>query len=134
MRSTSRASPAGRSSARFGVRERNLWDVAFPEPDDPTYKQMPTHFRAELHDRLAAPIYPIAFTVLCFAILGAPRTSRQSREMSIIMTIVAGRRAAADRLRLQRDRGANRRRGRMCCGGRLRSPSRPACTRSRAAP
>ena len=73
----------------FGVRERNLWDVAFPEPDDPTYKQLPTHFRAELHDRLAAPLYPVAFTVLCFAILGAPRTSRQSREMSLIMTILA---------------------------------------------
>jgi lipopolysaccharide export system permease protein len=73
----------------FGVRERNLWDVAFPDPNDPTYKQVPTHFRAELHDRLAAPIYPIAFTVLCFAILGAPRTSRQSREVSIAMTVVA---------------------------------------------
>ncbi len=71
----------------LGVRERNLWDVAFPDANDPTYKQVPTHFRAELHDRLAAPIYPIAFTVLCFAILGAPRTSRQSREISIVMTI-----------------------------------------------
>jgi lipopolysaccharide export system permease protein len=71
----------------LGVRERNLWDVAFPDADDPTYKQIPTHFRAELHDRLAAPIYPIVFTVLCFAILGAPRTSRQSREISIIMTV-----------------------------------------------
>src|ERR1043166_9199113 len=71
----------------FGVRERNLWDVAFPEPDDASYKQLPTHFRAELHDRLVAPLYPIAFTVLCFAILGAPRTSRQSREISIVMTI-----------------------------------------------
>ena len=73
----------------FGVRERNLWDVAFPEPNDPTYKQLPTHFRAELHDRLVAPLYPVAFTVLCFAILGAPRTSRQSREVSLIMTIMA---------------------------------------------
>ena len=72
----------------LGVRERNLWDVAFPDANDPTYKQVPTHFRAELHDRLAAPIYPFAFTVLCFAILGAPRTSRQSREISIVMTIV----------------------------------------------
>jgi lipopolysaccharide export system permease protein len=73
----------------LGVRERDLWDVAFPDPNDPTYKQVPTHFRAELHDRLAAPIYPIAFTVLCFAIIGAPRTSRQSREVSIVMMIVA---------------------------------------------
>src|SRR6185295_11633000 len=73
----------------LGVRERNLWDVAFPDAKDPTYMQIPTHFRAELHDRIAAPLYPIAFTVLCFAILGAPRTSRQSREISIIMTVVA---------------------------------------------
>ena len=72
----------------LGVRERNLWDVAFPDANDPTYRQIPTHFRAELHDRLAAPIYPIAFTILCFAILGAPRTSRQSREVSIVMTVV----------------------------------------------
>ena len=73
----------------FGVRERNLWDVMFPDPNDPVYKQAPTHFRAELHDRLVAPLYPLAFMVLCFAILGAPRTSRQSREMSIIMALAA---------------------------------------------
>jgi len=73
----------------FGVRERDLWDVAFPDPSDPVYKQVPTHFRAELHDRLIAPIYPFAFTVLCFAILGAPRTSRQSREMSMIVALSA---------------------------------------------
>jgi lipopolysaccharide export system permease protein len=72
----------------FGVRERYLWDLASPDPADPMYKQVPTHFVAELHDRIASPIYPIAFTVLCFAVLGAPRTSRQSREMSMIMTIV----------------------------------------------
>jgi lipopolysaccharide export system permease protein len=73
----------------FGVRERNLWDLMSPDPDDPVYKQLPTHFTAELHDRIAAPIYPIAFAVLCFAILGAPRTSRQSREMSVLMTVFA---------------------------------------------
>ena len=73
----------------FGVRERDLWDVAFPDPNDSVYKQVPTHFRAELHDRLIAPIYPFAFTVLCFAILGAPRTSRQSREVSMIIALSA---------------------------------------------
>jgi len=72
-----------------GVRERDLWDVAFPDPNDSVYKQVPTHFRAELHDRLIAPIYPFAFTVLCFAILGAPRTSRQSREVSMILALTA---------------------------------------------
>jgi len=78
----------GTQVQNFGVRERNLWDLAFVDPEDPVYKQVPTHFVAELHDRIAAPLYPIAFTILCFAILGAPRTSRQSREMSVVMTIV----------------------------------------------
>lgn len=77
----------GMQVQNFGVRERNLWDLAFPDPEDPVYKQVPTHFTAEMHDRLAAPLYPLAFAVLCFAVLGAPRTSRQSREMSVIMTI-----------------------------------------------
>jgi lipopolysaccharide export system permease protein len=73
----------------LGVRERDLWDVAYPDPNDPVYKQSPGQFRAELHDRLIAPLYPFAFTVLCFAILGAPRTSRQSREMSMILALTA---------------------------------------------
>ena len=72
----------------FGVRERNILEVAYPDPQDPIFKQQSGGFRAELHDRLVAPLYPIAFTVLSFAILGAPRTSRQSREMSLIMTLV----------------------------------------------
>jgi lipopolysaccharide export system permease protein len=71
----------------FGVRERNILVVANPDPEDPIYKQQSGGFRAELHDRLVAPIYPIAFTVLSFAILGAPRTSRQSREMSLITAV-----------------------------------------------
>jgi lipopolysaccharide export system permease protein len=79
----------GTQVQNFGVRERNLWDLAAPDPNDPVFKQVPTHFSAEFHDRVVAPLYPIAFTVICFAILGAPRTSRQSREVSIVMTIVA---------------------------------------------
>jgi lipopolysaccharide export system permease protein len=74
----------------FGPRERNFWDLAFPDTNDPLYKQNPQAFHNEFHDRIVAPIYPIAFTVLCFAILGAPRTSRQSRELSLIMAIAAG--------------------------------------------
>jgi lipopolysaccharide export system permease protein len=79
----------GTTVQNFGVRERYLWDLASPDPADPVYKQFAPQFRTELHDRLVAPVYPIAFTVICFAILGAPRTSRQSRETSIIMAIVA---------------------------------------------
>ena len=46
-------------------------------------------FRAELHDRFMAPIYPFAFAALTFAFLGTPRTTRQSRNFSIGSAILA---------------------------------------------
>jgi lipopolysaccharide export system permease protein len=67
----------------LGIRERYLWELLTPEESDPIYKQLPGQFRAELHDRFMAPIYPFAFAALTFAFLGAPRTTRQSRNFSI---------------------------------------------------
>ena len=69
--------------------ERYLWELFSPPPDDPVYKDLPGQFRAELHDRLLAPIYPLAFAALTFAFLGAPRTTRQSRNFSIGGSILA---------------------------------------------
>ena len=73
----------------YGVRERYLWEILWPPADDPIFKQYAGPFRAELHDRLVAPIYPFAFVALTFAFLGAPRTTRQSRGFAIVSTILA---------------------------------------------
>jgi len=73
----------------LGIRERYIWELLWPSPDDPVYQQLPGQFRAELHDRFMAPIYPIAFAALTFAFLGAPRTTRQSRNFSISTAILA---------------------------------------------
>jgi lipopolysaccharide export system permease protein len=73
----------------LGIRERYLWELLSPDENDPMYKQVPGQFRAELHDRFMAPIYPFAFAVLTFAFLGAPRTTRQSRNFSIGGSIFA---------------------------------------------
>jgi lipopolysaccharide export system permease protein len=73
----------------LGIRERYLWELLWPADDDPVYKQLPGQFRAELHDRFMAPIYPFAFAALTFAFLGAPRTTRQSRNFSISSSILA---------------------------------------------
>lgn len=73
----------------LGIRERYLWELFSPSEDDPVYKQIPGQFRSALHDSLLAPIYPFAFAVLTFAFLGAPRTTRQSRNFSIGSSIVA---------------------------------------------
>jgi lipopolysaccharide export system permease protein len=73
----------------LGIRERYLWELLWPLPDDPIYLQLPGQFRAELHDRFMSPIYPFAFAALTFAFLGAPRTTRQSRNFSIGGSILA---------------------------------------------
>src|ERR1700687_2740898 len=73
----------------LGIRERYLWELLAPLASDPVYQQLPGQFRAELHDRFMAPIYPFAFAALTFAFLGAPRTTRQSRNFSIGGSILA---------------------------------------------
>ncbi len=77
----------GAQAVKYSIRERYLWQLLFPDPKDQFYIEQPGQFRAELHDRLVAPLYPIAFVVIAFAYLGAPRTNRQSRTLSMIGAI-----------------------------------------------
>ncbi len=71
----------------FNVTERYIWDLINPDPEDPYYKANKPRFRTEIHDRLIAPVYPLAFAVVTFAVLGAPRTTRQSRGLSMLLAI-----------------------------------------------
>jgi len=77
----------GTQSVKYSIRERYLWQLLFPDPKDPLYIEQPGQFRAELHDRLIAPLYPLAFVVIALTYLGAPRTNRQSRALSILGAI-----------------------------------------------
>ena len=77
----------GPQAVKYSIRERYLWQLLFPDPKDPFYIEQPGQFRAELHDRLVAPLYPLAFVVIAFAYLGAPRTTRQSRALSMLGAI-----------------------------------------------
>ncbi len=72
----------GPQAVKYSIRERYLWQLMWPGAD-PLYKEQPGQFRAELFDRLIAPFYPLAFLVIAFAYLGAPRTNRQSRALSL---------------------------------------------------
>jgi lipopolysaccharide export system permease protein len=74
-------------SINYSVRERYLWQLISPSPDDTLATTQAGQFRAELHDRLLAPLYPIAFVIITYAFLGAPRTNRQSRGMSLAAAI-----------------------------------------------
>ena len=77
----------GPQAVKYSIRERYLWQLMFPDPKDPFFIEQPGQFRAELHDRLIAPLYPLAFVVIAFAYLGAPRTTRQSRALSMLGAI-----------------------------------------------
>src|SRR5215204_5811624 len=80
---------AGPQTIKYSVRERYLWQLWKPDPADPQYKDQPGQFRAELHDRILAPVYPLAFVLIAFAFLGAPRTTRQSPAWSVTAVILA---------------------------------------------
>jgi lipopolysaccharide export system permease protein len=71
----------------YGARERFFNELLNPDPQDRLVQSQPGQLQAELHDRLTAPLYPLAFVTVAFAILGAPRTSRQSRAFSLALTV-----------------------------------------------
>ena len=71
------------------MQERFPWELAYPPADDPLYKEQPGNFTAELHNRITAPLYPLAFLFITYAYLGAPRTTRQSRTMSFVSAALA---------------------------------------------
>jgi lipopolysaccharide export system permease protein len=71
----------------YSVRERYLWDLIAPDPRDTELRKEPGQFRAELHDRFVSPLYPLAFMIVAYAYLGAPRTTRQSRTWSVASAV-----------------------------------------------
>lgn len=73
----------------YGLRERYLWELMFPDPEDKLLKSAPNQFRVELHDRLVAPLYPFAFTIVAYMLMCTPRTTRQNSIASIAL-VVAG--------------------------------------------
>ncbi len=72
---------SGQPVQRTSARDRFFWELLNNDPEQS--KLQPGQVRAELHDRIFAPIYPIVFTIITFAYLGAPRTTRQGRAMSV---------------------------------------------------
>ena len=77
----------GPQNLRYSVRERYLWELYDPTRTDKDFADQPDQIRAEFHDRITAPLYPLAFVVMTYAYLGAPRTTRQSRTMSLLGAI-----------------------------------------------
>lgn len=71
----------------YKPRERTTWALLTQDKNEPYYKIQEGRFRAELHNRLSAPLYPVAFMLVAFAILGEARTTRQGRAAAIQIAI-----------------------------------------------
>jgi lipopolysaccharide export system permease protein len=77
----------GPQTITYNAREKYAWELLWPQPNDPVYAAQAGDYRAELHDRFATPLYPLAFSVLAFAFLGPPQTTRQSRTLSLLAVV-----------------------------------------------
>jgi lipopolysaccharide export system permease protein len=73
----------------YKPRERSTTELLFPDPTEGYYKAIEGRFRAELHDRLSAWLYPLAMILIAFAALGDARTTRQGRGVAIALAVVA---------------------------------------------
>jgi lipopolysaccharide export system permease protein len=83
----SRMAGSSQATVTYSVRERYSWELLQPNPSDTELLKEPGQFRAELHDRLVAPLYPLTFMIVTYAYLGAPRTTRQSRTWSLVSAV-----------------------------------------------
>lgn len=75
---------SGPQNVTYTVREKYLWELIWPQPDDTLYATQPDQYRSELFDRLATPFYPLAFAILTYMFLGPPQTTRQSRTLALL--------------------------------------------------
>ncbi len=79
----------GNGDVVYKPRERSTTQLLFPDKNEFLYQIQAGRFRAELHERLSAWLYPLAMMAIAFAALGDPRTTRQGRGLAIASAVVA---------------------------------------------
>ena len=73
----------------YKPRERSTPQLLFPDENELYYTIQAGRFRAELHDRLSAWLFPLALMFIAFAALGEARTTRQGRGTAVALAVVA---------------------------------------------
>jgi lipopolysaccharide export system permease protein len=76
---------AGDIKAKYRHQDRSTAYLFDPDADDPMYQKRPDQFAAELHDRMTAPLYVLAFALIILAFASQPRTNRQDRGFALVM-------------------------------------------------
>ena len=79
MLDLSEFAPKDTTSKDVRPREMYFSDLVSPDMNDKATQRGYGQIRAELHDRLATPLYPLVFAFIAIALLGHARTTRESR-------------------------------------------------------
>jgi lipopolysaccharide export system permease protein len=77
------------SNAYFKPSERSTAYLLNPDPEDPFWISQRGRFLAELHNRMALPLYPLAFALLVTLALGTPHSSRSGRGKRVIIAVLS---------------------------------------------
>jgi lipopolysaccharide export system permease protein len=85
MLDISEFSPKDNSARDFRPREKYISDLISPDLSNPATMHYYGQIRSELHDRLATPLYPLAFVFVAIALLGHARTTREGRWVQILI-------------------------------------------------
>ena len=75
----SKFAPKGKSGSKLEPKQMPITSLITSSPDDSISEKDYGLLRYELHERLATPLYPIAFIFLAIALMGQARTTRESR-------------------------------------------------------
>jgi lipopolysaccharide export system permease protein len=68
-------------------RERTTLELLRRDPNEPMVRANPGRFRQELHERFLNPLFALVFTMVAFAALHQPKTTRQGRGVAIGIAI-----------------------------------------------
>ena len=78
-------SPKDSADKELRPREKYTGDLLNPDMTNRATRRSYPQLRAELHDRLATPLYPLVFAFVAIALLGHARTTRESRWAQILV-------------------------------------------------
>jgi lipopolysaccharide export system permease protein len=71
----------------YRAMERSTFLLMDPGSSGPNFKSRPQRVRAEIHDRIAAPLYTLVFAFITLGFLSRPSTSRENRILTIVAVV-----------------------------------------------
>ena len=84
MLDLSEFSPKDNTEKYLRPREQYITDLIYPDMNNKVTARNLGQIRAELHERLSTPLYPLVFAFVAIAFLGHARTNRESRWRQIV--------------------------------------------------